>query len=54
MISNLVYDVYGNCTYSGGQSVDTDIVLTPFLSNGSAHLVDGGLGGVVGRASEAL
>jgi len=54
MISNLGYNVSENCTYPGGQSVDTDVVLSPLLSDGTAHLVDGGLGGVVGRAGEAL
>lgn len=41
-------------TYSGGQGVDADVVLAPFLSDRSAHLVDSSLGGVVGGASKTL
>lgn len=47
----------GNCgggAYSRREGVDADSVLAPFLGDGAAHLVDGGFGGVVGGACEAL
>ena len=44
----------GDETYSSGKGIDANVVLSPFLSDRSAHLVDSGLGGVVGGAGEAL
>ena len=35
---------YGVNTYACGEGVDADVVLAPFLGDGAAHLVDGGLG----------
>lgn len=49
--------LFGNLwggTYSGRKGVDADSVLTPFLGDGTAHLVDCRFGGVVGSACEAL
>jgi hypothetical protein len=41
-------------TYACRECVDANTVLAPFLSDGAAHLVDGGFGRVVGCACEAL
>lgn len=41
-------------TYTGGEGVHADAVLAPFLGDGSAHLLDSGLAGVVRAASQSL
>ncbi|GMG08591.1 unnamed protein product [Aspergillus oryzae] len=41
-----------NRTYTSGQRVHTNTILAPFLGNRATHLVNGCLGGVVGRTCQ--
>lgn len=45
---------HGSDDVTRGDSVDTDIVLTPFGSEVATKLDDGSLGGVVGGTNKAL